>query len=113
MAGDRVELADGSVLYWLWGILHSSCRLPCGGEFYHDRLELPGRWFSAPVARALAGRPATDIVDHPALIGIIVHEVVSEFAEGRAATGVTLEVPVSFFDARSGRAGPCGVDAAG
>lgn len=110
LANRRLDLDGDSSLYWFDGVLRASCRLPGGGECYHDRIELPGRWFSGPASRALAGRPAAEVLDHPALAGMLVREVTSEVIAGRTATYIELEAPLSYFDASTGRSWPCGAD---
>ena len=103
---DRIDLQDGVSLHWSNGVLRSSGDLPGNAAWYHDRVELPGRWFSAAAAAAMVGRPASDIVDHPAFAGVSISEVASEVMDGRTATFIGLEAPVAFFNASAGRSWP-------
>lgn len=105
---DDVVLADGISLHWSHGVLRSSGTLPGGVGWFHDRIELPGRWFSAPAAAAMIGRSAGEVVDHPAFANITIREVASEIVSGKPMTIVDLRTPVSFFDAPSGRSWPVG-----
>ena len=106
MVLDQVDLQDGITLHWSNGVLRSSGKLSGGIEWFHNHVELTGRWFSAAAAAAMAGRPTSDIVDHPAFSGIAIREVASQVVQGRATTFVGLETPVAFFDASSGRSWP-------
>lgn len=110
LANRRLDLDGDASLYWFDGVLRASCPLPGGGECHHGRIELPGRWFSGPASKALAGRPAAEVLDHPALAEVMIGEVTSEVIAGRPATYIELEAPLSYFDASTGRSWPCGAD---
>ena len=103
---DRVDLRDGNSLYWSDGALRSSGSLTDNVEWFHDRIELPGRWFSAPAAAAMVGQPASDIVNHPAFAGITIRNVESALAAGQPFTVVEIELPLAFFNASTGQTWP-------
>jgi hypothetical protein len=103
--GEMVELPDGVSLHWSNGRLRSQAELP-GAEWFNSRLELNGRWFSAPASARLKGQPASAVLDHPALVQVIIRKSDSWIEDGRRGTTLELDVPLHHFEAATGRTWP-------